>query len=76
MIKEIVEYIVKQLVDNPDQVEILVIETDEKCMLEIKVNEHDRGKIIGRQGQTIKALRALISASIPTDKIVQVDIIR
>jgi uncharacterized protein len=76
MMKELVEYIVKQLVEFPDQVEIFSLDTDDRCILKIKVADQDRGKVIGRQGQTIKAIRTLVSASIISDKPINVDINR
>lgn len=74
MIKELVEHIVKQLVDKPDLVRINVQMEDGKETFEINVDISDRGKVIGRQGQTIKAIRALVAAVTPQDKKITVDI--
>lgn len=74
MIKELVEHIVKQLVDKPDLVRINVQNQDGKETFEINVDISDRGKVIGRQGQTIKAIRALVAAVTPQDKKITVDI--
>jgi uncharacterized protein len=74
MIKELVEHIVKQLVDKPDLVRINVQAEDGKETFEINVDISDRGKVIGRQGQTIKAIRALVAAVTPQDKKITVDI--
>ncbi len=74
MIKELVEYIVKQLVDNPEAVAVVVRQEDAKEAIEITVDVSDRGKVIGRQGQTIKAIRALVSVLAPQDKKITVDI--
>ena len=74
MIKELVEHIVKNLVEKPDLVRINVIEQDGKETFEINVDSADRGKVIGRQGQTIKAIRVLVAAIAPQDKKITVDI--
>ncbi|MFZ5569718.1 MAG: KH domain-containing protein [Thermodesulfobacteriota bacterium] len=60
--KNLIEYIVKALVDNPDQVEISVIEGKETLVLELKVAKEDIGKVIGKQGRNAKALRTILDA--------------
>ncbi len=60
--KNLIEYIVKALVDNPDQVEISVIEGKETMVLELKVAKEDIGKVIGKQGRNAKALRTILDA--------------
>lgn len=58
--RDFVEYVVKQIVDNPDQVEI-TREVDEMgVLITLKVSKDDMGKIIGKSGQTAKALRILL----------------
>ena len=58
------EYLARTLVDHPDQVEVTEIEEDEETVvLELSVAEEDRGKVIGRQGRTAKALRSIMKAS-------------
>lgn len=74
MIKELVTYIVKQLVDSPDQVEVFIHKNGNLSTLEIKVNERDRGKLIGKQGQTIKAIRTLINTLLPDDQKVTIEV--
>lgn len=74
MIKEFVEYIVKKLVDFPDSVVVSIITKNNSNVLEVKVDERDRGKVIGRDGQMIKALRNLISVVVPTGKKVAIDV--
>jgi predicted RNA-binding protein YlqC (UPF0109 family) len=50
-------------VDRPDQVEVREYEEDdETVVLELTVADEDRGKVIGRQGRTVKALRAVVKA--------------
>ncbi len=62
--KGLVEYIVKSLVDNPDQVEINEIEGEKSTILELKVTKDDIGKVIGKHGRIARAIRALINASV------------
>lgn len=74
MTKELVEYVVKQLVNKPDAASVSVTKTDDKTLIEISVDELDRGKVIGRSGQTIKALRMLVSAIVADDEKITVDL--
>jgi len=74
MTKELVEYLVKQLVNKPDAASVSVSKINDKTLIEISVDEADRGKVIGRSGQTIKALRMLISAIVADDKKITVDL--
>jgi uncharacterized protein len=60
--KELLEYIVKSLVENPDDVEITENSNDEGVSLSLKVNPADMGMIIGKSGQTIRAIRKLLIA--------------
>ena len=60
--REFLEYIVKQLVDNPDSVQISEEEKDNKVIFKIKVAQVDIGKIIGKQGRTAQSMRVLLSA--------------
>ncbi|MEW6556143.1 MAG: KH domain-containing protein [Elusimicrobiota bacterium] len=61
--KELVEYIVKALVDKPESVVVSIAETDYGNVVKIKVDETDKGRIIGKQGRIIKAIRQVVSAS-------------
>jgi len=61
--KDLVEYIVKSLVDVPDEVSINVIEGEISTILELKVASEDVGKVIGKQGRIAKAIRTILSAS-------------
>jgi len=73
MIKELLEDVVKSLVEFPDSVEIQESQREDgKTMFGIKLNERDLGKVIGRNGRTIKASRALVHAVSEAD--VRVDI--
>jgi predicted RNA-binding protein YlqC (UPF0109 family) len=62
-LKGLLEYIIKNLVDNPDQVVVNAAEKQGNLVFELKVSEQDRGRVIGKQGKTIKAIRKLISAA-------------
>ncbi|MDD8016802.1 MAG: KH domain-containing protein [Bacteroidota bacterium] len=60
--REFLEFIAKQLVDNPDSVQIAEEEKEGKVIFKIKVAQPDIGKIIGKQGRTAQAMRVLLSA--------------
>ena len=64
MIKELVTFVVQQLVSHPLDVLVSVVEKDDISLVEIKVAPDDRGRVIGKEGHTIKSLRALIDAVI------------
>ena len=74
MIKDLLEYIVKNLVERADQVSIAVNTQDDVQIFAISVDTADRGKVIGREGQTIKALRILAGALVPEGVRVVVDV--
>ena len=62
--KELLEYMVKELVDNPDNVEIEEEEEDEKTVIfKLRVAEDDLGKVIGKKGRTANALRVVMRAA-------------
>jgi uncharacterized protein len=60
MIKELVTFVVQQLVSHPHDVVVSVFEKEDENLLEIKVAPDDRGRVIGKEGHTIKSLRALV----------------
>lgn len=60
--KEFVEYIAKQLVDQPDGVVIEEEMKNDKLILKLKVEQSDIGKVIGKRGRTAFALRTLAAA--------------
>ena len=60
--KDAVEMIVKALVDNVDAVDVRELDRNGATLVEIRVAPEDIGKIIGRQGRTVRALRALTHA--------------
>jgi hypothetical protein len=57
---ELVEYVAKSLVDDPDAVRVEVHEEDGAQVIELTVAEDDMGKVIGRNGSVAKALRTLL----------------
>lgn len=61
--KELVEYIARALVDLPDKVEVTAVESQMSVILELKVAPEDVGKVIGKGGQTAKAMRKILSAA-------------
>lgn len=60
--KELLVYIVQNLVDSPDEVQITEREKDDLVVFEIRVADSDMGKVIGRQGRIIKEIRTLMRA--------------
>ena len=60
--KEFIENIARALVDHPDSVSITEIEGEKTTVYELRVDSEDLGKVIGRKGQTAKAIRTLIAA--------------
>ncbi|PKM96102.1 MAG: RNA-binding protein [Firmicutes bacterium HGW-Firmicutes-1] len=67
--RELVEVIAKALVDQPDQVFVKEVESDQPdtVILELKVAPDDMGKVIGKQGRIAKALRTVVKASATRD---------
>ena len=63
MEKELVEFIARSLVDEPEQVEVMMIEGEKSTILELKVAEDDIGKVIGKHGRIAKAVRSILSAA-------------
>ena len=68
MIKELVTFVVQQLVSRPEEGMVNLTEKDDINLLEIKVSPEDRGRVIGKEGHTIKSLRALIGVAAPYGK--------
>jgi hypothetical protein len=61
--RELVEYMVKSLVDNPSQVLLSEIEGEKSTILELRVTKEDIGKVIGKHGRIARAIRTIINAS-------------
>ncbi len=62
-LKELVEFIAKALVDNPDDVDVAEVSGEQTVVLELRVAQSDIGKVIGKQGRTVKAMRAILNAA-------------
>jgi predicted RNA-binding protein YlqC (UPF0109 family) len=60
--KELIEYIARALVDEPEQVSVNVLEGSQATILELNVAKMDLGKVIGKQGRTAQALRTILGA--------------
>ena len=60
--KEILETIIKNLVDNQDGVEIKEVEGEKNIIFEVRVAEEDMGKVIGRQGKIAQSIRTVMKA--------------
>jgi len=61
--KDLITKIVKALVDKPDQVTVSEVEGGHTLVLELKVAKSDMGKVIGKQGRTAQAIRAILTAA-------------
>lgn len=75
--RELLEYLARELVDEPDAVEVEELEEDDGTLvLELSVAEDDYGKVIGRGGRTANALRLVVkAAAVKEDRRVLVDIV-
>jgi uncharacterized protein len=74
-LEELVLILARALVDEPDAVEVLGTEIDSRVDLELRVAPDDMGKIIGRQGRTIRAIRTVAkAASVKLGKRVNVEV--
>jgi predicted RNA-binding protein YlqC (UPF0109 family) len=62
-LEDLVEYLAKGLVDNPDEVRVVRTEREGAVVLQLHVAPDDVGKVIGRQGRIVRALRTLVRAS-------------
>ena len=66
--KDLIETIVKPLVDFPDDVQVNVHEEDTRITYQLSVNKNDMGKVIGKQGRVAKALRTVVYAAASTSQ--------
>lgn len=62
-LKDLIQFIAEALVDYPDKVDVTAMESQNSIILELKVAPEDVGKVIGKGGQTAKAMRKLLSAA-------------
>lgn len=61
--RELVEFLAKSLVDNPDKVQVKEVEGEHSVILELTVAPEDMGKVIGKQGRIAKAIRTVVKAA-------------
>lgn len=61
--KELVEYIARSLVDNPEEVRVTQIVGEQSVILELQVSHEDMGKVIGKEGRIANAIRALVKVA-------------
>ena len=61
--RELIEFLAKSLVDNPDEVRVRSHERDQQTILELAVEPADLGKVIGRHGRTARAIRTVLIAA-------------
>jgi len=66
-LRELIELIIKGIVDNPDKVEINEIIGERSSIFEVKVDPSDIGKVIGKQGRNIKSIRTIVNAAAQKD---------
>ena len=63
MLKDLVEFVAKALVDKPEEVQVTEVEGEQASVLELRVAKDDLGKVIGKQGRTVRAIRTLLGAA-------------
>jgi predicted RNA-binding protein YlqC (UPF0109 family) len=69
-------FLARELVDEPDEVKVETVETDSRVDLELRVAPDDIGKVIGRQGRTVKAIRTVMkAAAVNAGKRVSVEVV-
>jgi uncharacterized protein len=62
-VKELLEYIARELVENPDAVEVNEVHDDRGILLQLTVDPEDMGKVIGKGGRTARAIRQVVKAA-------------
>ncbi len=74
--KELIEFIAKSLVDNPDEVDVREVDSAHSLIIELRVAKSDMGKVIGKQGRIVKAIRTVLKAAAQTsDRAVYLEVI-
>ncbi|SPF34013.1 conserved hypothetical protein [Syntrophobacter sp. SbD1] len=63
MLKELIEFMARALVDNPENVRVSEIMGEQTSVIELRVSKEDLGKVIGKQGRTARAMRTILSAA-------------
>lgn len=75
--EELLKYIVKSLVDEPNEVNIKTVEGEKTIIMELRVADDDVGKVIGKHGKTINAIRTIVKSALNKDsKKVMVEILQ
>jgi predicted RNA-binding protein YlqC (UPF0109 family) len=59
-VKELVEFIAKSIADNPDKVVVTEVQEEDRIVIRLEVAPEDKGKIIGREGRVVQAMRTLL----------------
>jgi uncharacterized protein len=62
-VKELIEYIARSLVDQPDRVKVTQVEGEQSIIFELQVAQEDMGKIIGKEGRIANAIRTLLKVA-------------
>jgi predicted RNA-binding protein YlqC (UPF0109 family) len=62
-VKELLEYLAREMVENPDAVEVTEIEDERGVLFQLRVDPDDMGKVIGKGGRTAKAIRTVMKAA-------------
>lgn len=62
-LKDLIEFMAKALVDNPDDVSVNEVVGEQTTVVELKVAKEDLGKVIGKQGRTARSMRTILSAA-------------
>ncbi|KKP35792.1 MAG: hypothetical protein UR26_C0002G0092 [candidate division TM6 bacterium GW2011_GWF2_32_72] len=75
MIKDLVEYTIKKIVEEPEKVSVIETQEGKRIVLEVRVASVDVGKVIGKEGRTIKALRNMVSALSEKDSEFLLDVV-
>lgn len=68
MLKDLVEHIVKKLVDKPESVQVSEVSGEQATVIELRVASEDLGKVIGKEGRTARSIRTLVHAAATKEK--------
>jgi uncharacterized protein len=66
-VKEVLEYVARAIVDEPDAVEVTEVEGERSVVLRLRVAPDDMGKVIGKRGRTVRAIRSVVRAAASRD---------
>jgi uncharacterized protein len=62
-VKDVLEYVARAIVDEPDAVEVTEVEGERSVILQLRVAPDDMGKVIGKRGRTVRAIRSVLRAA-------------